>query len=118
MQGYPALVDRGEAVDLVVMTGRREAQASTALGVRRLLLLGTSAPWQRVLARLSNAQKLGLGDNPHGSVPALLGDCLAAAVDAIVAERADGARPGRADVRRGAGRGAHPRRDARADGRG
>ncbi|WP_460968658.1 ATP-dependent RNA helicase HrpA [Pedococcus soli] len=88
VQGYPALVDRGEGVDLQVLAGEREAQAATALGVRRLLLLNTTAPWKRVLARLSNTQKLTLGDNPHGSVPALLEDCLACAVDALVAERA------------------------------
>ena len=87
VQGYPALVDRGDSVDLVVMTGRREADAATVLGVRRLLLLNTTAPWKRVLSSLSNAQKLALGNNPHGSVPALLDDALAGAVDAIVLER-------------------------------
>lgn len=90
VQGYPALVDRGDCVDLVVLAGEREAEAATRLGVRRLLLLNTSAPWKRVLARLTNAQKLALGNNPHGSVPALLEDCLACAVDAIVAERRPG----------------------------
>jgi ATP-dependent helicase HrpA len=87
VQGFPALVDRGAGVDLVVMASQREARAATALGIRRLLLLNTTAPWKRVLARLTNAQKLALGDNPHGSVPALLEDCLACAVDAIVAEQ-------------------------------
>ena len=58
--------------------------------MRRLLLLNTTAPWKRVLARLSNAQKLALADNPHGSVPALLQDCLDAAVDDIVAEHVPG----------------------------
>jgi ATP-dependent helicase HrpA len=90
VQGHPALVDRGDSVDLVVLPGAREAQAATRLGVRRLLLLNTSAPWKRVLARLDNAQKLALGDNPHGSVPALLDDCLACAVDAVVAETRPG----------------------------
>ena len=89
VQGFPALVDRGGSVDLVVMPGEREADAATALGVRRLLLLNTTAPWKRVLATLSNAEKLALGDNPHGSVPALLDDALACAVDAIVLERGD-----------------------------
>ncbi len=88
--GHPALVDRGDGVDLVVLPGEREAAAATRLGVRRLLVLGTAPPWKRVLARLTNAQKLALGTNPHGSVPALLEDCLAAAVDAVVAERAPG----------------------------
>ncbi len=95
VQGFPALVDRGESVDLVVMPGAREADAATALGVRRLLLLNTTAPWKRVLATLSNAQKLALGDNPHGSVPALLDDALACAVDAIVLERGGSSAGGR-----------------------
>jgi ATP-dependent helicase HrpA len=91
MHGFPALVDRGDSVDLEVLPGEREAAAATRVGVRRLLLLNTGAPWKRVLARLTNAQKLALGSNPHGSVPALLEDCLACAVDAIVAEQAPGA---------------------------
>jgi ATP-dependent helicase HrpA len=83
VQGYPALVDTGDAVDLRVLPTRAEADAEHRLGVRRLLLLNISAPWKQVVARLTNAQKLALGHNPHGSVPALLADCLAAAVDAI-----------------------------------
>ncbi len=98
VHGFPALVDRGDRVDIVVMPGAREADAATALGVRRLLLLNTTAPWKRVLATLTNAQKLALGDNPHGSVPALLDDALACAVDAIVHER-DGHRAGADGVR-------------------
>ena len=84
---YPALVDEADSVRLTTLPDRGEAESATRLGVRRLVLLGTSPPWKRVLARLSNTQKLALGHNPHGSIPALLDDCLAAAVDAIVAER-------------------------------
>ncbi|KAB7741034.1 ATP-dependent RNA helicase HrpA [Nostocoides sp. F2B08] len=84
---HPALVDEHDSVRLTTLPDRAEAEAATRLGVRRLLLLGTSPPWKRVLARLGNTQKLALGHNPHGSVPALLEDCLAAAVDDIVAER-------------------------------
>jgi ATP-dependent helicase HrpA len=86
VQGFPALVDTGSAVDLRVLPTRGEAEAEHRLGVRRLLLLGTNPPWRHVLARLTNTQKLALGHNPHGSVPALLDDCLAAAVDAIAAD--------------------------------
>ena len=75
---------------LRVLPDRGAAQAAHRAGVRRLLLLNTTAPWKRVLARLSNAQKLALADNPHGSVPALLQDCLDAAVDDIVAEHVPG----------------------------
>ncbi|MGB7818501.1 MAG: ATP-dependent RNA helicase HrpA, partial [Ornithinibacter sp.] len=88
--GYPALVDEGTSVSLRVLPDRGTAAAAHRDGVRRLLLLGTSAPWKRVLARLTNAQKLALADNPHGSVPALLQDCLDAAVDAVVADSVTG----------------------------
>lgn len=87
VQGYPALVDTGEAVDVRVLATRSEADRETLRGVRRLLLLGTTPPWKRLLALLTNAQKLSLGHNPHGSVPALLEDALAAAVDSVVAEQ-------------------------------
>lgn len=93
IQGFPALVDTGAAVDLRVLPTRAEADAEHRLGVRRLLLLGITPPWKQILARLTNTQKLALGHNPHGSVPALLDDCLAAAIDAIrddaVTDRAD-----------------------------
>ncbi len=85
VQGFPALVDAGQAVDIQVLSSRSEADRATGRGVRRLLLIATNPPWKRVLALLSNQRKLSLGHNPHGSVPALLDDVLAAAVDAIVA---------------------------------
>ena len=87
VHGFPALVDEGDAVALRVLPTPAEAESEHRLGVRRLLLLGTTPPWKHVLGRLTNAQKLALGHNPHGSVPALLDDVLAAAVDAIAAER-------------------------------
>jgi len=89
IQGYPALVDTGAAVDLRVLPTRGEAEAEHRLGVRRLLLLGITPPWKQILARLTNTEKLALGHNPHGSVPALLDDCLAAAIDSISAEVID-----------------------------
>ncbi len=90
IQGFPAIVDHGDSVAVEVLASQQERDAATRLGVRRLLLLNTTAPWKRVLALLTNAQRLALGHNPHGSVPELLQDCLATAVDSIVAERPDG----------------------------
>jgi ATP-dependent helicase HrpA len=90
IQGFPAVVDHGDSVALEVLASQQERDSATQLGVRRLLLLNTSAPWKRVLALLTNAQKLALGHCPHGSVPDLLQDCLAAAVDSIVAEQPGG----------------------------
>lgn len=95
--GYPALVDEGGSVALRVLPDQQQADAAHRGGVRRLLLLNTSPPWKRVLARLTNAQKLALAENPHGSVPALLEDALAAAVDDIVAQHVSGPVRTRAD---------------------
>lgn len=90
IQGFPAVVDHGDSVAVEVLASQHERDAATRLGVRRLLLLNTTVPWKRVLALLTNAQRLTLGHAPHGSVPELLQDCLAAAVDSIVAEQPGG----------------------------
>jgi ATP-dependent helicase HrpA len=90
IHGYPAIVDHVDSVALEVLASPQERDAATRLGVRRLLLLNTTAPWKRVLALLTNSQRLALGHHPHGSVPDLLADCLAAAVDSIVAQRPGG----------------------------
>lgn len=95
LQGFPALVDQGDSIAVQVLASAAEQETATRLGIRRLLLLNTTAPWQRVLGLLSNAQKLALGHNPHGSVPALLDDVLACAVDAIVARLVDAGPAGR-----------------------
>jgi ATP-dependent helicase HrpA len=80
--GYPVLLDRGSAVDLKVLPAP-DAAAHRA-GVRRLLLLATPSPVKAVSARLDNRAKLALAANPHGSLTALMDDCLAAAVDSLV----------------------------------
>ena len=90
VQGFPALVDQGDSVSVQVLDSRADAAAATRLGVRRLLLIGTAPPWRQVLAALDNTEKLALGHNPHGSVPALLDDVLACAVDTLSARRAGG----------------------------
>ncbi|WP_084343366.1 ATP-dependent RNA helicase HrpA [Piscicoccus intestinalis] len=97
VQGFPALVDEGTSVAVRVLATPAEQEAATRAGVRRLLLLNVTVPWKRILGLMTNAQKLALGNNPHGSVPALLDDVLAAAVDEIVAERGAGAVRTRAD---------------------
>ncbi|CAN5438318.1 ATP-dependent RNA helicase HrpA [soil metagenome] len=84
LRGYPAVVDTGAAVDIRVLATRAEADRATVLGVRRLLLLACDPPWKRILVQISNQQKLALGLAPHPSVPAALGDVLAAAVDSVV----------------------------------
>jgi ATP-dependent helicase HrpA len=84
VQGYPALVDEGDSVAVRVLDTRQAADEATWRGARRLLLLTIPSPLAAVVARLDYATKLALGHNPHGSVPALLDDCVFAAIDDIM----------------------------------
>ena len=82
--GYPGLVDRGASADVRVFPTAAERDAAHARGVRRLLLLDTPSPARQVQRGLDNAAKLTLSRNPHGSVAALVEDCVTAAADALI----------------------------------
>jgi ATP-dependent helicase HrpA len=82
--GYPGLIDRGASVDVRVFPTAAERDAAHARGVRRLLLLDTPSPARQVQRGLDNAAKLTLSRNPHGSVAALVEDCVTAAADALI----------------------------------
>ena len=82
--GYPALVDEGRTVALRVLTNPAKQAASHRTGVRRLLLLNVPSPLRAVADRLTVRDKLALAASPHGSVGALLDDCLRAAVDGLM----------------------------------
>ncbi len=84
--GYPALVDEGQTVGVQVFRSAAEQRSSMWRGSRRLLMLNAPSPVRPVVARLSNEVKLGIAHNPHGSVPALLDDCVACAVDSLLVE--------------------------------
>ena len=85
LRGYPALVDEGTSVALRVLGTPGEQAAAHWRGVRRLLLLTLPSPVKALQGRLTNATKLALTRNPHGSVAATLDDCTTAAVDALMA---------------------------------
>ncbi len=81
---YPALFDEGRSVGLRVFGAEDEALAHHRQGVGRLLSLALPDPSQRILAGLSNAEKLALAASPYSSVSELLSDARAAALnDAI-----------------------------------
>ncbi len=85
VDGFPALVDGGDAVALRVFTTQDEAVAHHVAGVRRLVRLGVTSPVPHVLSKLSNSQKLVLSRAHHATATELVEDCTDAAVDAIVA---------------------------------
>jgi ATP-dependent helicase HrpA len=84
--GYPALVDEGDSVAVRVMDTPAEQRRAMWRGTRRLLLLTIASPVKAVNARLSNQDKLVLQRGPYPNAAALMDDCLAGAVDALVAQ--------------------------------
>ncbi|MFL6022152.1 MAG: DUF3418 domain-containing protein, partial [Marmoricola sp.] len=78
VRGYPGLVDEGGTVGLRVFASTDEQLAQHRLGVRRLLVLGTSAP--DLGEGLDNATKLVLAGSSYPNVKELLADCALAAL--------------------------------------
>jgi ATP-dependent helicase HrpA len=82
--GFPALVDEGATVAVRVLATDAEQRSAHRAGVRRLLLLGLPNPLRAVVGRLPKQTKLALGWGPYATVPALLDDCVVAALDSFV----------------------------------
>jgi ATP-dependent helicase HrpA len=82
IRAYPALVDRGESVSIVLMSTPADQARATPAGIRRLLLLGIPSPLSYVREHLTQNEKLLLATSPYQNVQALFDDCLVAAVDA------------------------------------
>ena len=82
--GYPALVDEGSSVGLIICETAERQLATFPLGLRRLVMLNTPDPTKWVVAHLPNADKLALGTSPYDSVPALLADARLASVGELI----------------------------------
>ncbi|GAA3387144.1 ATP-dependent RNA helicase HrpA [Cryptosporangium minutisporangium] len=85
VKAYPALVDEGDSVAVRLLDTPADQRRAMLTGTRRLVLLTVPSPNKTVVSSLSNSAKLALGRNPHGSVPGLLADCVAAAADELIA---------------------------------
>ncbi|WP_051366012.1 ATP-dependent RNA helicase HrpA [Hamadaea tsunoensis] len=87
VKAYPALHDEGDSVGVRLYESEAEQQKAMWRGTRRLLMLNLPfSPVRFLSSRLDNAAKLALGKGPHGSIAALLDDCVACAVDRLIAE--------------------------------
>ncbi|WP_369041817.1 ATP-dependent RNA helicase HrpA [Streptomyces sp. Midd1] len=90
VKAYPALVDDGPAANTVsVRLFDTEAEQAEAMwkGTRRLILRNIPVnPGKFASDKLTNAQKLALSANPHGSVQALFDDCAMAAADKLIGD--------------------------------
>lgn len=91
VRGYPSLVVRSLAdpksmVDLKVLAQQEEQCIQMPMGVRQLVRFAIPSPLPQVRVRLDSSAKLALVSSPYRDVPALLNDCVAAAIDHGVRE--------------------------------
>jgi ATP-dependent helicase HrpA len=89
VKAYPALVDDGAAAGTVsvrLFDTEAEQERAMWLGTRRLILANIPVNAAKFASdRLGNQQKLALSRSPHGSVQALMDDCVTAAADRLIA---------------------------------
>ncbi|MGW5364353.1 ATP-dependent RNA helicase HrpA [Actinopolymorpha pittospori] len=86
VRAYPALSDGGDSVAIRLFPSEADQQRGMWEGTRRLLLLNLPSPVKYVLDRQTYQAKLALSNSPHGSAAALFDDCLACAVDKLMAD--------------------------------
>ncbi|MGW0336032.1 ATP-dependent RNA helicase HrpA [Streptomyces sp. NPDC003011] len=90
VKAYPALVDDGPTANTVsVRLFDTEAEQAEAMwkGTRRLILRAIPVnPAKFASEKLTNAQKLALSANPHGTIQALFDDCAMAAADKLMGD--------------------------------
>ncbi|MFF9607462.1 ATP-dependent RNA helicase HrpA [Streptomyces sp. NPDC014684] len=87
VKAYPALVDDGDTVSVRLFDTEAEQTEAMWRGTRRLILRNIPVnPAKFASDRLTNAQKLALSANPHGSVQALFDDCAMAAADKLIGD--------------------------------
>ncbi|MFJ1761536.1 ATP-dependent RNA helicase HrpA [Amycolatopsis sp. NPDC088138] len=85
VKAYPALVDEGASVAVRMLDTPAQQEHAMWAGTRRMLRLNLSSPMKFITRSLTNSSKLVLNRNPHGSVAALLEDCVDCAVDSLMA---------------------------------
>ncbi|KUL21356.1 ATP-dependent RNA helicase HrpA [Streptomyces regalis] len=87
VKAYPALVDDGDLVSVRLFDTEAEQQQAMWKGTRRLILRNIPVnPAKFASDKLTNAQKLALSSNPHGSIQALFDDCAMAAADKLIGD--------------------------------
>ena len=83
---HPALVDEGTTVGVRTFPDEAAQWDAMWAGSRRLLLLTVGSPVAAVQRRLPNDARLALAAAPYATAAEVLEDCVAAAVDALLAE--------------------------------
>ncbi|NDW16598.1 ATP-dependent RNA helicase HrpA [Alteromonas genovensis] len=86
VQAFPALVRRGDKVDIALVDEADKAELEHRQGVNVLIKNAMPSPLNYLQNKLPNKAKLGLYFNPFGHVKALIDDCIFAGIDALVSD--------------------------------
>lgn len=86
VKAFPAIVDEKDAVGIKLFETEFEQSMAMQQGLRRLLLLNVPSPIKYLHEKLPNKAKLGLYFTPFGRVLDLINDCIACAVDKLIAD--------------------------------
>jgi ATP-dependent helicase HrpA len=87
VRAYPALVDdgSGDAVTVRMLPSEEEQAQAMWAGTRRLLLLQLPSPARALDRLLTNETKLAIASGPYEGTAAFVEDCVACAVDSLMA---------------------------------
>lgn len=86
VKAFPAIIDEKEAVGIKLFETEYEQSVAMQQGLRRLILLNVPSPIKYLHEKLPNKSKLGLYFTPFGKVLDLIDDCIACAVDKLIAD--------------------------------
>ncbi|QEH45887.1 ATP-dependent RNA helicase HrpA [Aggregatibacter actinomycetemcomitans] len=86
VKAFPAIVDEKDSVGIKLFETEFEQAVAMQQGLRRLLLLNVPSPIKYLHEKLPNKSKLGLYFTPFGRVMDLIDDCIACAVDKLIAD--------------------------------
>ncbi len=83
---YPALVDRGDSVEIQLLANQEEQAEAMWLGTRRLLRLGLSKPVRTLDRLLDTSTKLAMTASPVQSRAGWYNDTIDAVLDQVIAD--------------------------------
>jgi len=90
--GYPALLDRGESVDIKVFSTPEIADKIMAVGLRRLLLLSVPVGIRGLEGGVPNRVRMALAADDELTLGLLLRDCINAAADRVITDHGEDVR--------------------------
>jgi ATP-dependent helicase HrpA len=93
VSGFPALADLGKAgVAVRVFSTASQASHSQQIAIRRLLLANLTLPMKQLMRSVGSTPAIAFALDRHGSMSAMLDDCVDAAFDQLIAGQSDSVR--------------------------